>query len=745
MYESFYKLRKQPFRLTPDPYFFFRSKTHGRGLAYLHYALEQGEGFVLITGAPGTGKTEIALNLISEVPRSRITFANIVTTILDEVDILHLIAASFNISSDGLNKGTLIKKLENFFISEAQKKHRCVLLIDEAHNLSNAALIELSMLANFQFCNKPVLQYFILGYESLEDKLEEAELLQLKQRIIASSRLEPLSEIETREYIEHRLSKVGWTGVPNFSDATHALLYLFSGGVPRQINAVCNRLLLKGFIEEKYDFDKIFITELIEELEHEKTFSHASYSKDQIEVVISQYDLHKTDQSVEIASKVIGGNDLHQPLLIDDGADALVREEKNTALIMNFPSNRKVNYVDDEIELNLLETPVVDSEITYHQETNILEVERKKRKKKNWKKFRATFLIIPILFIPLIIFFINIFESDEIIPTSTSVRDISVFSNIEKMDKELFRVEVEPVVMLPEKIDIQSEKNVELEKKLIVKPINDMKELEFIALNEAAKQSATIEKVKITNKNKEILGANKIDLNKGIVGEVPEVSSSVKKNISTKKIFVKEKIVENKSRNKNVEFKAIPILELAQVSPVSINQEAIKFDIPKALLNNSERSVIKENEVMEKNIFEEKKQKINKKIIKRKVRVTSIFSSEELKKLLSNLTFAYESGNLNAFIANFSENVRNDDGDNLSDIKDDYRKLFNITDYRKMGLHNVKWKDENKKMIGKGEFKVLVREKGAREISSITGDINLTVEKHNGRTAITELSYLYYD
>ena len=187
MYTSFYKLSTDPFRLTPDPRFFYASQTHNRGLSYLRYAFHQREGFVVITGAPGTGKTELMLNLISGLPREQVVLSKIVTANLHATDLLELVAASYLSPSVATGKGLLLKKLEDFFIAQIRIGKQILLLIDEAHNLSTKALIELSMLSNFQLDARPVLQCFLLGQEPLEQKLEQPELEHLKQRVIAST------------------------------------------------------------------------------------------------------------------------------------------------------------------------------------------------------------------------------------------------------------------------------------------------------------------------------------------------------------------------------------------------------------------------------------------------------------------------------------------------------------------------------------------------------------------------------
>ena len=269
MYTSFYKLNTDPFRLTPDSRFFFASNTHNRGLSYLRYAFHQHEGFVVITGAPGTGKTELMLNLISALPRHQVIVSKIVTANLHADDLLDLVAASFLPAPISPGKGLLLKKLEDFFVTQAGMGKQLLLLIDEAHNLSTKALIELSMLSNFQIDAKPVLQCFLMGQESLEQKLEQPELVHLKQRVIASTHLHHLDAQETQAYIEHRLGVAGWQGDPHFSDSAYALIHEYTSGVPRRINAACSRILLESYLEEKHSIDIDVVYKVIEELQED--------------------------------------------------------------------------------------------------------------------------------------------------------------------------------------------------------------------------------------------------------------------------------------------------------------------------------------------------------------------------------------------------------------------------------------------------------------------------------------------
>jgi len=269
MYESFYNLSESPFRLTPDPRFYFSSSTHKRALTHLRFGFHQREGFVVITGKPGTGKTELMLHLLEGLPKERITYGKIVTSNLDANQTLQQVAAAFQIPAEGVKKGVLLKKLEDFFIQQVRENKRLVLIVDEAHKLSINSLNELQMLTNFQLSGKAALQCFLSGHDTLKLKLHDPELLHLKQRVITSTFLTPLEKQETGSYIEHRLRCVSWNDDPKFNQTAYSLIYDVTEGVPRQINALCNRILLRAFAEQKHYIDESMVSRAIDDVQSE--------------------------------------------------------------------------------------------------------------------------------------------------------------------------------------------------------------------------------------------------------------------------------------------------------------------------------------------------------------------------------------------------------------------------------------------------------------------------------------------
>ena len=213
MYDQYYNLSSRPFQLTPDPQFYFESATHRKALSYLGYGLAQGEGFIVITGEVGAGKSTLVSHLMQSVDKARLTAATIVTSQLDGLDMVHMTAESFGIDTRGLDKAATLKSIENFLHAEARAGRRCLLVVDEAQNLSVDALEELRMLSNFQLGSSALLQIFLLGQPEFRDLVRDApELEQLRQRVIATHHLEPMDANEVEPYIVHRLSRAGWNG-----------------------------------------------------------------------------------------------------------------------------------------------------------------------------------------------------------------------------------------------------------------------------------------------------------------------------------------------------------------------------------------------------------------------------------------------------------------------------------------------------------------------------------------------------
>ena len=267
MYDQYYGLTGRPFQLTPDPQYYFESATHRKALSYLGYGLAQGEGFIVITGEVGAGKSTLVSHLMQSVDKARLTAATIVTSQLDGLDMVHMAAESFGIDTRGLDKASTLKSIENFLHAEARTGRRCLLVVDEAQNLSVDALEELRMLSNFQLGSSALLQIFLLGQPEFRDLVRDAaELEQLRQRVIATHHLEPMDASEVEPYIVHRLARAGWNGRPQITLDAYTVLYAETGGVPRKLNTLMNRVMLMGAVEQVDVLDGALVEAVIADM-----------------------------------------------------------------------------------------------------------------------------------------------------------------------------------------------------------------------------------------------------------------------------------------------------------------------------------------------------------------------------------------------------------------------------------------------------------------------------------------------
>jgi general secretion pathway protein A len=269
MYEAFYGLSSKPFQLSPDPSFYFGSKQHRRAKAYLDYGVLRNDGFIVITGEIGAGKTTLLRGLLDSLNRSNVVIGNLVTTQLDAEDTLRMVGAAFGVRVKDLPKSELLMTLEAFFVNQTSQGKRCLLIVDEAQNLTARAVEELRMLSNFQFSNQSLLQTFLVGQPEFRGILQRPEMEQFRQRVAATCHIGPLDEDETQRYIEHRLKCAGSSGKPSFDPDAFPAIYKASQGIPRRINSLCDRLLLLGFMGNKVNLSLADVDEVLRDIAQE--------------------------------------------------------------------------------------------------------------------------------------------------------------------------------------------------------------------------------------------------------------------------------------------------------------------------------------------------------------------------------------------------------------------------------------------------------------------------------------------
>ncbi len=338
MYENFYGLTTKPFQLNPDPLFYFASKQHRRAKAYLEYGVLRNEGFIIITGEVGAGKTTIVRSLLDSLDADKVVAGNLVTTQLDAEDTLRMVAAAFGVRINDTSKADILMALEAFFISQTTLGKRCLLIIDEAQNLTAKAVEELRMLSNFQFGKQSLLQSFLIGQPEFREILQNPSMQQLRQRVIAACHIGPMDAEETQGYIEHRLKCANWVDRPVFRPDAIESIYDSSGGIPRRINSICDRLLLLGFLENKEFFSDVDVKnvsrEILEESGHIAENNSIKYSSN-----IDKPVGNTSSDQLNLIDEINGLENLQISNKISRLESSLLRLEANNAEILSVLKN----------------------------------------------------------------------------------------------------------------------------------------------------------------------------------------------------------------------------------------------------------------------------------------------------------------------------------------------------------------------------------------------------------------------
>lgn len=280
MIEEAFGLEGPPFKLSPDPKFFFGSRSHNKAMAYLHFGLQQAEGFIVITGEIGAGKSMLIGHLLDQLDRKKVTAATIVTSRMEAEDVLSYVLGAFRIEPTSQGRAAQLEAFQEFLLEQFDQGRRVLLIIDEAQNLPKRTIEELRMLSNIDRDGAPLFQMFLVGQPEFKTILSASDMEQLRQRVIASYHLEALSETETQGYIEHRLKTVGWSGNPEFHADAVQRIYANSGGVPRRINTLCSRVLLFAAIEERKAIDLEVVEAVIADMASEDLVDTAGPRRD---------------------------------------------------------------------------------------------------------------------------------------------------------------------------------------------------------------------------------------------------------------------------------------------------------------------------------------------------------------------------------------------------------------------------------------------------------------------------------
>jgi len=252
MYKAFFKLKRNPFEITPDPAFLFSTRRHNEALTALYFGVRRHKGFVVMTGEVGTGKTLLVRCLLQLLSHNNVAYAYVFNPRLSPLEFLQYVAGDFGLAASGRTKSELLLDLSRYLIARYQKQLTTVLVIDEAHHLSAEVLEEIRLLTNLETTEEKLVQILLVGQPELDEKLDSVELRQLKQRIALRSQLQPLDMVETAGYIYRRLQLAGANSDATtiFPVETIVAVYRYSRGIPRLINTLCENALITAYARQ---------------------------------------------------------------------------------------------------------------------------------------------------------------------------------------------------------------------------------------------------------------------------------------------------------------------------------------------------------------------------------------------------------------------------------------------------------------------------------------------------------------
>jgi putative secretion ATPase (PEP-CTERM system associated) len=806
VYTDFYNLTSLPFRLNPDPEFFFGSQGHNRALSYLRYGLSQREGFIVVTGVPGTGKTTLARALLAEIGREKIVVGELNTTHLEAEDVLRMAAASFGLQHENLSKASILKRLEDFFLSKHRAGYHCLLLIDEAQNLPAESIEELRMLSNFYAGKYALLQIFMLGQQQFRDMLQAPELEQLRQRVVATTHLEPLNKDETKAYIIHRLKTAGWNEKPKLSSRALDMIFLLSKGVPRRINTFCDRLFLYASLEELYEIDSEAVRTVGKELMLETEGKARSAQIDSLDSVNgSQFEYAKSELTSAFDSSIFegeedsspaGGRPLHivnsgntvpayqmdsevlsRPVVVDeDDADAAL-----VALLIQMQQGQTAplggtlpDYMTRLLELAVGKTPLSGLANHCFQDNEresiadgVRQLFKEQLLEKNCDYFRRLAVFPDVDMAMLKKHYRLVFklfreeqERDKQGWDSTYIRRINqAYAGLRDPEaREKYEDFLRGLGRLPQSDDEVDTAIVELpaeaesvrEDTLAARPVVSSTSLPPVPKMEAAAEGESSGGFK-----KWSLIYVAIVL---IVGVAAGVAVKMKPSLldDLSQLLGREVSLDAaglQAPAKVVEEMAVvevvapePIEPIEPVTALPAAELEIAADEPDVTL-----MPISPPEELAKPVEPvETLAKKDEAVIEPPKKVQAPAKPKARRVRLSDVETvveefraAYEAGNMRMFVPLFADDVRTNDRSGIEQVKEDYQALFSSTEFRRFELSNMKWTRKVGSASGKGQFKVSVVRSRNNAVKIYKGDIDIEMRSQQGGLKITNFSYYY--
>lgn len=268
VYQQYYGMSEAPFDITPNPRFLFYSAKHREAYNHLLYGIRERRGFVQLTGEVGAGKTTLCRAMLEHLDDHYST-ALILNPVMSADELMKAIALEFGLPVNGLDRLDILTVINQFLLHQVEYGKEAVLIIDEAQDLTEDLLEQVRLLSNLETDNRKLLQIVLLGQPELRDRLNSPRLRQLRQRITVRYHLPPLSREEVDYYVKHRLHVSGANGTPYFTRMALWRVYRYSQGIPRLVNAICDKALLAGFVEQSQRIGFRLVRRAVHELEGE--------------------------------------------------------------------------------------------------------------------------------------------------------------------------------------------------------------------------------------------------------------------------------------------------------------------------------------------------------------------------------------------------------------------------------------------------------------------------------------------
>jgi general secretion pathway protein A len=266
VYLDYYGLNEPPFDITPNPRFLFYSAKHREAFNHLLYGIRERKGFVQLTGEVGAGKTTLCRAMLEQLDE-RYATALILNPVMSPDELMKAIAIEFGLPVNGLDRLDTLAVINEFLLQQVEAGKEAVLIIDEAQDLTDELLEQVRLLSNLETDNRKLLQIVLMGQPELRDRLNNPKLRQLRQRITVRYHLLPLSRSEVNQYVQHRIHLCGGNGTPAFTHPALWRVYQYSQGIPRLVNAVCDKALLAGFVSQRERINFRLVNHAVRELE----------------------------------------------------------------------------------------------------------------------------------------------------------------------------------------------------------------------------------------------------------------------------------------------------------------------------------------------------------------------------------------------------------------------------------------------------------------------------------------------